>query len=1226
MKVTVPKKGQFSLFMSYGILAFIFFVDLSIPLGIFGGVPYVIGMIVIMWLLKPHEILTFGVFCGILALGGYFSEDIAVGMEGLMNRFMAVFTIVAIALLVRRHTSLEGGYKEQHSHLTSVIDKRTEGLKQVVERLDEYKIRLGEAEELGYFGFWEYSPETQQMNWSNGVFSIYGYPVSPQPPSMHEFLDQCHVDDLEMLQRSMQYGIAEKQSYVVEYRLVLPDGTLKWIYNRGRPIVNNEGNVELLVGTIQDITHQKQSEEAVEESRARYTTLFNSASVAKALMIPNKKMLEVNQAFCDWIGYSEEELLRIPIERLMHRDDRSMEDAYAGDLMTGQLDYFQREKRFIRKDGEILHALFSVSAVFDAAGKVSCFAVEIVDLTRRKQAEEALNKAETAWHEAEEALTESEVARRLAENALNEGHTSPQIPVATDPLPTTPQAEEQIVAKEALEEPPVSEPLYITHAIEEAPPDPSRKEVFGEDNFLEEAYEDVQDVYEDSPAVREIYADPETYQEETEPVLEVDTPKEVRPAYSQQRRSKDMNFEMAEEVIDQLFQVSDGLMAVIGEDGFYIRLSPALNKALGYQEGVLEDQNFLDFVHEDDLVATEDLLNRLFAGKSIDKARFRHRCHDASFEWFTWNATFNLEHKVIYSVFYQASKEKVGPQSNRDSLIDWRRLTDKMPFQVWMTDTSRLCRYANKKVRDFTGLPFEQLEGTGWSKTIHPEHYRGYKEYCKKHFDAQNPMQYSYKLRRNDGSYRWMQETSVPLFDQEQTFEGYLATCMDISNLRAIQHSFKAALEGGLDLEDLTSVLQRCRRDECRHALTDSVKIADALIEYGREVSHPQLALLMEKAGGQLLGLVDDMLGFSNFEMENRNVHVRSVSLQKQVDSVTEMLIPLLREGGSRFQINNPDEEVFVEGDQVLMHRVLESIMRHLIERADSRIVSIDIESQNRYGSITFRHIGEIIDPSFFSRMPDLYRDKGSRLPLQEKAGLEFSLSKRLVEMMGGTFSILRERDIGPVLHIQFPVKEHKLVSKEKPSGDTKQDRTRTAPKGRPVRIQEVVAAIENMSKNDVSSRDKPARESRQKPGKDKEKILIQPEQPPNGATKSRSRVLVGEMSLETQRLVRSLLQPYHDLIFVSDTDELLASADKEKFDLLLLDVHLQGSFSGKDVLRELRKRPQYYRTPAIAVATGTSAIDQRDLIDRAGFDGFLRKPFSIVELLETVERLIEVV
>jgi CheY-like chemotaxis protein len=101
-------------------------------------------------------------------------------------------------------------------------------------------------------------------------------------------------------------------------------------------------------------------------------------------------------------------------------------------------------------------------------------------------------------------------------------------------------------------------------------------------------------------------------------------------------------------------------------------------------------------------------------------------------------------------------------------------------------------------------------------------------------------------------------------------------------------------------------------------------------------------------------------------------------------------------------------------------------------------------------------------------------------------------------------------------------------------------------------------------------------------------------------------------------------LQPYYDLTIVPNTDELLKEAAREDYDLLLLDVNLQGEQSGIDVLRELRRRPHYFRTPAIAVAAGNATDDEKNLIDRAGFDGFLRKPYSIVELLETVERMIE--
>ncbi len=372
---TPQKESKFSLYLSYSILVVIFIVDCVVPFGIFGGVPYVIGLVLLMSLLKPKDVMWFSATCGGLAVLAFLFGENHADMSGLMTRFMAVFTMVAIAMLIKRHTEDEASHYEQQRHLNSVVEKRTEGLKQVVDQLDEVKIRLAESEELGHFGFWEFHPSTQQMVWSNGVFAIFGFPISPQAPSMQEFLDQCHTEDMQTLQRSIQYGLVEKKQYTVEYRLIMPDGSVKWIFNRGRPIVNKQGSVEMLVGTIQDVTTLKHSEESLQANRARYTTLFKNAGVGKVLMIPNKRILETNRAFAQWVGYNEKTLLKIPIEKLIHEEDRSMDNAYARDMISGDVEFYQEEKRFIRRDGTILWGMFSVSPVHDAEDKVTCFAL-----------------------------------------------------------------------------------------------------------------------------------------------------------------------------------------------------------------------------------------------------------------------------------------------------------------------------------------------------------------------------------------------------------------------------------------------------------------------------------------------------------------------------------------------------------------------------------------------------------------------------------------------------------------------------------------------------------------------------------------------------------------------------------------------------------------------------------------------------------------------------------
>lgn len=1266
-----PKEDQSSLYISYGLLAIIFVIDVFQPLSIFGGIPYVVGMILVMWFLKPHEVLRFGVFCGLAALFGFFlSEDLSADMEGLMNRFMAIFTIVAIALLVRRHTEIEQEFDKQQKLFDSVIEKRTDGLKQAVDQYDEAKIRLAEAEELGHFGFWEYYPSNGQMIWSNGVFSIYGRALVPQAPSFEEFLDQCHTEDVQTLHRSIQYGISEKKPYTVEYRLILPDGKQKWIYNRGRPIIDKRGRIEMLVGTIQDITSQKQSEESVVANRARYTTIFKSAAVAKALIIPNKRILEINPAFSRWIGYHERELLKIPVEKLMHKADRSMEDAYARDMIAGELSFYQKEKRFIRRDGQVIWGLFSVAPVVDVKDKISCFAVEIVDITTQKRAEAARAKAEAAWHDAEEALTEAEANLRLMQTERPSGEAGQS------------EAEDQV---------------------------------------------------------------------------------------------------MAEEVINHIFEMASDLMVLIGEDGYYRRISSHFAEVLGYDVDKLEDEQFIDFIHKADSEKVNTHLKALFAGEKVTDLTLRHSTSAGSYTTLTMTATYNASHEVAYVVFRQqtqiqravdspappihetdqveplvsretdadqsvkplrdtvsvrrvldeepeidawavpatsqvlppaareaergedlqhesrdileparsesdlilpeepdavedepklpqppsdlaievnavsntsgnatdshdrvraarpvstprepllnlmrANEPSVKPaikrtdKSTRNITVDWRRLTDKMPFQIWMLDKDRHCRYANKKVRDFTGLPFEQLEGTGRDKALHPEDYRKYVAYYNTAFDRQEPMQYTYRLRRADSAYRWMQETAMPLLDANNEFEGYLVTCMEISALRAVDKKFTRALEGALNLEDIRSVLMQCRKDDCQHTLTDSIKVADALIDNAKQVPHPDVADLMTFAGHHLLERINKVLHFATRHDDAREVKKRSVSVKQVVDNTLLMLEPLRRQDGPRFQLRPEDAEkdFVVMADKMLMHRIFETLMRSLQERAESRVMRVELDQGQDVGQVTIRHLGPIISRAFPDDPSVLYRTKGGATQFMRFAGLELLLMRRVIQLLDGAFVITQDKEDGPVIKIGLQLETPEPVSVASSSVASEPALVLPEPGngGDALHHPENAINLEGMVEPD-SARAK----EKQLPD---DEILVQDTH--NGDGASRHRVLIGEMNSETQRLIRSLLQPYYDLKIVPNTDDLLKEADQMPYDLLLVDVHLQGGHSGVDVLRELRSRPKYHRTPAIAVAAGTSAEDQKALIDRAGFDGFLRKPYSIVELLETVERMIE--
>ena len=117
--------------------------------------------------------------------------------------------------------------------------------------------------------------------------------------------------------------------------------------------------------------------------------------------------------------------------------------------------------------------------------------------------------------------------------------------------------------------------------------------------------------------------------------------------------------------------------------------------------------------------------------------------------------------------------------------------------------------------------------------------------------------------------------------------------------------------------------------------------------------------------------------------------------------------------------------------------------------------------------------------------------------------------------------------------------------------------------------------------------------------------------------------ILTVEDNPDTQTLLRYMLKPYFSLVFSSQVDEALAQAEQYSFGLFLLDINLGEQRTGIDLLQLLRERPGYENTPALAI-TAYAMPGDRDRFIEAGFDGYISKPFTRRELLESIEYALE--
>ena len=120
--------------------------------------------------------------------------------------------------------------------------------------------QLRESQRIAHIGSWEWDLATDRIEWSEELFRIWGLDPG-EPFSYDAYIERLPPQDRERIQKLVTEAIEARGSYVVEHRIVLPDGTERWILGRGTVVCDGHGKPVKVRGTAQDITDRRQTEE-----------------------------------------------------------------------------------------------------------------------------------------------------------------------------------------------------------------------------------------------------------------------------------------------------------------------------------------------------------------------------------------------------------------------------------------------------------------------------------------------------------------------------------------------------------------------------------------------------------------------------------------------------------------------------------------------------------------------------------------------------------------------------------------------------------------------------------------------------------------------------------------------------------------------------------------------------------------------------------------------------
>jgi len=182
--------------------------------------------------------------------------------------------------------------------------------------LKDSEAKLKEAQRIAKTGSWHLDLATNVLNWSDEVYRIFDLTPQQFGATYEAFIEQIHPQDREMIDNAYTESVKNKTPYEIAHRLLLRDGTIKFVNERGETFYDDAGQPTHSVGTVQDLTKQKMAEENLH----LYTRILATTDNHMSVIDRNYIYIAVNQAYLNGFKKLRQEIIGQSVKNLLGAD------------------------------------------------------------------------------------------------------------------------------------------------------------------------------------------------------------------------------------------------------------------------------------------------------------------------------------------------------------------------------------------------------------------------------------------------------------------------------------------------------------------------------------------------------------------------------------------------------------------------------------------------------------------------------------------------------------------------------------------------------------------------------------------------------------------------------------------------------------------------------------------------------------------------------------------
>lgn len=334
----------------------------------------------------------------------------------------------------------------------------------------------------------------------------------------------------------------------------------------------------------------------------------------------------------------------------------------------------------------------------------------------------------------------------------------------------------------------------------------------------------------------------------------------------------------------------------------------------------------------------------------------------------------------------------------------FRLMADSAPVMIWVTGPDKQFQWFNRPWLDFTGRTMDDERGSGWLWGVHPEDLERCSGIFHASFDARQPFTMDFRLKRHDGSHRWVLANGVPRCSPDGAFHGYTGSCLDIHERKELEERL-AERTRALRLADR-------RKDEFLAMLAHDLRnplgpIANATaILKMMEAQTPAIApvrQIVERQLEQLRRVIADMRDVTRITQAKLELRRETLSVDELLQQALETARAQIDSREHRLQVDVPPG-LTVLGDSMRLAQALSHLLVNAAKfTPQGGSIEVSARSDGPWVRIRVKDSGQGIAPDFLPHVFEPFVQENQSKPRTNHGlGVGLTIAKRLAELHGG--------------------------------------------------------------------------------------------------------------------------------------------------------------------------------------------------------------------------------